>query len=50
MDDNEYLENIEALIEKSTINKINEFEQSVIKIDKFNDPYELNNLILYKNI
>ena len=49
MDDNEYLENIEALIEKSTINKINEFEQSKIKNDEFNDLYELNSLILHRH-
>ena len=41
--------NIETLIEKSMINKINEFEQSIMKNNKFNDPYELNNLILQRH-
>ena len=32
MDDRKYLENIGTLIENSMINKVNEFEQSVMKI------------------
>ena len=49
MEDKQCLQNIETLIEKSMINKINEFEQSIMKNNKFNDPYELNNLILQRH-
>ena len=49
MDDKEYLEDICTLIKNSVTNKINEFEQTVMKNDKFNDPYELNNQILHRN-
>ena len=46
MDDKQYLENIGTLIENSMINKGNEFEQSVMKNKKFNDSYELDNIII----
>ena len=49
MDDKQYLENTCTLIKNSVTNKINEFEQTVMKNDKFNDPYELNNQILHRN-
>ena len=49
MDDKQYLENICTLIKNSVANKINEFQQAVMKNDKFNDPYELNNKMLHKN-
>ena len=41
MDDKQYLKNIGTLIENSMINKVNEYEQFIIKNDTFNDPYEL---------
>ena len=50
MDDKQYLENIGTLIENSMINKVNEFEQSVMKNNKFNDSYELDNLIIYRHL
>ena len=50
MDDRKYLENIGTLIEDSMINKVNEFEQSVMKNNKFNDSYELDNLIIYRHL
>ena len=40
MNDQQYLENIKTLIEKSVVNKTNEFEQSIIKKNKFNDLYD----------
>ena len=49
MDDKQYLENIESLIEKSMINKVNELEQSVIKNYKFIDTYELTNPIIHRH-
>ena len=49
MDDKQYLENICTLIKNSVANKINEFQQAVMKNDKFNDPYELNNKMLHRN-
>ena len=49
MDDKQYLENICTLIKNSVTNKIDEFQQAVMKNDKFNDPYELNNKMLHKN-
>ena len=48
MDDKQYLENICTLIKNSVTNKIDEFQQAVMKNDKFNDPYELNNKMLHK--
>ena len=50
MDDKQYLENIGTLLEDSMINKVNEFEQSVMKNNKFNDSYELDNLIIYRHL
>ena len=50
MDDKQYLENIGTLIENSMINKGNGFEQSVMKNNKFNDSYELDNLIIYRHL
>ena len=50
MDDKQYLENIGTLIENSMINKVNGFEQSVMKNNKFNDSYELDNLIIYRHL
>ena len=41
MNKKQYLENIGSLTENSMINKVNEYEQTVMKNDKFNDPYEL---------
>ena len=49
MDDEQYLENLWTIIEKSMIKKGNEFEQTVMKNDKFNDPYELTNLIIHRH-
>ena len=49
MDDEQYLENICTIIEDSMINRFNEFEQAIIKNDKVNDLYELNNLILQRH-
>ena len=49
MDDEQYLENICTIIEDSMINRVNEFEQAIIKNDKVNDLYELNNLILQRH-
>ena len=49
MDDKQYLENICTLIKNSVTNKIDEFQQAVMKNDKFNDPYELNNQMLHRN-
>ena len=49
MNDKQYLENLSTLIENFMINKINEFEQSAMKNDKFNDPEELNDLILHRH-
>ena len=49
MYDKQYLENIGTLIENSMINKVNEYEQTVMKNDKFNDPYELNDLIIHRH-
>ena len=50
MDDKQYLENIASLIENSMINEVNEYEETVMKNDKFNEPYELNDLIIYKHL
>ena len=50
MDDKQYLENIGTFIENSMINKVNGFEQSVMKNNKFNDSYELDNLIIYRHL
>ena len=50
MDDKQYLENIGTLTENSMINKVNDFEQSVIKNNKFIDSYELDNLIIHRNL
>ena len=50
MDDKQYLEKIGTLLEDSMINKVNEFEQSVMKNNKFNDSYELDNLIIYRHL
>ena len=50
MDDKQYLENIGTLTENSMINKVNDFEQSVMKNNKFIDLYELNNLIIHRNL
>ena len=50
MDDKQYLENIGTLTENSIINKVNDFEQSVMKNNKFIDLYELNNLIIHRNL
>ena len=49
MDDEQYLENICTIIEDSMINRVNEFEQAIIKNDKVNDLCELNNLILQRH-
>ena len=49
MDDEQYLENLWTIMEKSMIKKGNEFEQTVMKNDKFNDPYELTNLIIHRH-
>ena len=50
MDDKQYLENIGTLTENSMINKVNEFEQSVMKNNKSIDSYELDNLIIHRNL
>ena len=50
MDDKQYLENIGTLIENSMINKVNEYQQFLMKNDKFNDPYELTNLIIHRHL
>ena len=50
MHDKQYLENIGTLTENSMINKVNEFEQSVMKNNKFIDSYELDNLIIHRNL
>ena len=50
MDDKQHLENIGTLTENSMINKVNEFEQSVMKNNKFIDSYELDNLIIHRNL
>ena len=49
MDDEQYLENLWTIIEDSMIKKGNEFEQTVMKNNKFNDPYELTNLIIHRH-
>ena len=49
MDGEQYLQNLYTIIEDSAIKKGNEFEQTVMKNDKFNDPYELNNQMLHRN-
>ena len=36
--------------QNSMINKVNKFQQSVIKNNKFNDSYELNNLIIHRQL
>ena len=50
MDDQQYLENITTLINDSLFIKVNEFEQTIIKNDKFNDLYELKNPIIQRHI
>ena len=50
MDDKQYLENIGTFIENSMINKVNEYQQFLMKNDKFNDPYELTNLIIHRHL
>ena len=50
MDDKQYLENIGTLTENSMINKVNDFEHSVMKNNKFIDSYELDNLIIHRNL
>ena len=32
------------------INKVNEYQQFLMKNDKFNDPYELTNLIIHRHL
>ena len=36
--------------QNSMINKVNKFQQSVVKNNKFNDSYELNNLIIHRQL
>ena len=36
--------------QNSMINKVNKFQQSVIKNNKFNDLYELNNLLIHRQL
>ena len=50
MDDQQYLENITTLINDLLFIKVNEFEQTIIKNDKFNDLYELKNPIIQRHI
>ena len=40
MDDKQYIENTCTLIEDSMTNKVNKFEKTVMKNDKFNDSYD----------
>ena len=40
MDDKQYIENICTLIEDSMTNRVNKFEKTVMKNDKFNDSYD----------
>ena len=49
MDDEQYLQNLWTIIEDSMIKKGNEFEQTVMKNDKFNDQYELTKLIIHRH-
>ena len=49
MDGKEYQKNIGTLIENSMIKKVDKFEQTVMKNGKFNDPYELNDLIIHRH-
>ena len=49
MDGEQYLENLCTIIEDSVIKKVNKFEQTVMKNDKFNDPYELTKLIIHRH-
>ena len=49
MDGEQYLQNLYTIIEDSAIKKGNEFEQTVMKNDKFNDPYELTKLIIHRH-
>ena len=50
MDDKQYLENITTLINDSLFSRVNEFEQTVIKSNKFNDPYELKNPVIQRHL
>ena len=50
MNDKEYEKDLLTLIENSMIKKVNEYEQSVMKNHKFNDLYELNNLIIHRHL
>ena len=49
MDDKQYLENI-TLINDSLFSKVNEFEQTVVKNDKFNDLYKLKTRIIQRHL
>ena len=50
MDHREYKKNLPTLIENCMINKVNEFEQSVINKDQDIDSYEFSNLIIYRHL
>ena len=46
----EYRKNLPTLIENSMINKVNEFEQSLINKDQDIDSYEFSDLIIYRHL
>ena len=50
MDHREYKKNLPTLIENCMINKVHEFEQSVINKDQDIDSYEFSNLIIYRHL
>ena len=50
MDHREYKKNLPTLIENSMINKVNEFEQSLINKDQDIDSYEFSDLIIYRHL
>ena len=50
MDDKEYQRNLPTLTENSMINKVNEFQQSIEKNDKYIDSFELINLIIHRHL
>ena len=50
MDDKEYQRNLPTLTENSMINKVNEFQQSIEKNDKYIDSVELINLIIHRHL
>ena len=50
MDHREYKKNLPTLIENCMINKVHEFEQSVINKDQDIDSYEFSDLIIYRHL